>query len=91
MPFRFRRSIRIAPGVRLNIGKRGLSTLVGGRDAHLSVGHGTTRATVSAPGTGVSYTTSIGRRRRRRRTVTWGQRIIGAALVLALFWWLGWL
>jgi hypothetical protein len=25
MPFRFRRSIRLAPGIRLNIGKRGLT------------------------------------------------------------------
>jgi hypothetical protein len=26
MPFRFRRSIRILPGIRLNIGKSGVST-----------------------------------------------------------------
>ena len=31
MPFRFRRSLRIAPGVRLNIGTGGISTSVGGR------------------------------------------------------------
>jgi hypothetical protein len=26
MPFRFRRSIRIAPGIRLNVSRRGVST-----------------------------------------------------------------
>jgi hypothetical protein len=36
MPFRFRRSIRIAPGIRLNIGKCGLSTSLGGRGAHVT-------------------------------------------------------
>jgi Protein of unknown function (DUF4236) len=33
VPFRFRRSISIAPGVRLNIGKRGVSTSLGGHGA----------------------------------------------------------
>ena len=54
--FRFHRSIRIAPGLRLNIGKRSLSTPFGRRGAHVTVGHNTTRATVSAPGTGLCYT-----------------------------------
>ena len=31
MPFRFRRSIKILPGVRLNIGKRGVSSVNVGR------------------------------------------------------------
>ena len=30
MPFRFRRSIKVAPGIRLNVGKRGItSTTIG--------------------------------------------------------------
>ena len=37
MPFRFRRSIRFAPGVRLNLGKNGLSVTVGPRGAHITV------------------------------------------------------
>jgi hypothetical protein len=31
MPFRFRRSITIAPGVRVNLGKRGISSATVGR------------------------------------------------------------
>ena len=56
MPFRFRRSIRIAPGIRLNLGKSGVSTSVGERGAHVTLGHGHTRTTVGLPGTGLSYT-----------------------------------
>ena len=73
MPFCFRRSIRIAPGLRLNIGKRSLSTPLGRRGAPVTVGRDTTRATVSAPGTGrLSY------------TVIWGARLLGAAVMMAL-------
>jgi hypothetical protein len=56
MPFRFRRSIRILPGLRLNIGKRGVSTSIGVRGAHVTVGHGQVRETVGIPGSGLSYT-----------------------------------
>lgn len=54
--FRFRRSIRVLPFLRLNIGKRGVSTSIGGRGAHITVGHGKVRETVGIPGTGLSYT-----------------------------------
>ena len=56
MGFRFRRSIRIFPGIRLNIGKRGVSTSIGVRGAHVTVCHGRVRETVGPPGIGLSYT-----------------------------------
>jgi hypothetical protein len=56
MGFRFRRSIKILPGIRLNIGKRGVSTSIGVRGAHVTLGHGQVRETVGLPGTGLSYT-----------------------------------
>ena len=46
MGFRFRRSIKILPGVRLNFGKRGISTSIGIRGAHVTVGKTGTRTTV---------------------------------------------
>lgn len=58
MGFRFRRSIRIMPGVRLNLGKRGTSVSVGVRGAHVTVGPRGIRKTVGIPGTGISYTTN---------------------------------
>ncbi len=82
MPFRFRRTIRLAPGLRLNVGKRGLSTSVGGRGAQVTFGHGQTRTTIGAPGTGVSYTAVS---RRKPSGMGWGQRLLWglAALVIA--------
>jgi hypothetical protein len=54
--FRFRRSIKILPGIRLNISRSGVSASVGVRGAHVTVGHGKVRETVGLPGTGISYT-----------------------------------
>jgi hypothetical protein len=54
--FRFRRRIRILPGVTLNLGKRGVSTSIGVRGAHVTVGPTGTRTTVGLPGTGLTYT-----------------------------------
>ncbi len=54
---RFRRTARIAPGIRLNLSKRGVSTSFGPRGFHYTVGHNRRRTTVGLPGTGLSYTT----------------------------------
>jgi uncharacterized protein DUF4236 len=61
--FRFRRSLRILPGIRLHIGKRGVSTSIGVRGAHVTLGHGSVRETVGLPGTGLSYTHVEGARK----------------------------
>lgn len=58
MGFRFRRSIGIIPGVRLNFGRRGASVSLGVRGAHVTVGPRGVRKTVGIPGTGMSYTTN---------------------------------
>ena len=56
MGFRFRRSFKILPGVRLNLSKSGVSTSVGVRGAHVTFGPKGTRTTVGIPGTGMSWT-----------------------------------
>lgn len=56
MGFRFRRSISIVPGLRLNFGKKGVSASVGVRGAHVTIGKTGVRTTVGLPGTGLSYT-----------------------------------
>ena len=60
MSFRFRRSVSIAPGVRINFGKTGASVSAGIRGARVTFGRGGGRATVGIPGTGVSYTQKVG-------------------------------
>lgn len=56
MGFRFRRSIGLIPGLRLNIGRRGVSVSAGMRGAHVTIGKDGTRTTIGVPGTGMSYT-----------------------------------
>lgn len=55
MGFRFRKSIKIIPGVRVNISKTGVSTSIGGKGATVNVSKRGARGTVGLPGTGVSY------------------------------------
>lgn len=59
MGFRFRRSISVLPGVRINIGKTGASVSAGVRGARVTFGRAGTRATVGIPGTGASYTHTV--------------------------------
>ena len=57
MGWRYRRSVKIAPGVRLNLGKRSAGVSVGPRGAKLSVNtKREVRRTVGLPGTGLSHT-----------------------------------
>lgn len=55
MGFRFRRSLRIAPGIRLNFTRSGLSATLGRRGASISVGSRGTRGHLGIPRTGLSY------------------------------------
>lgn len=62
MGFRFRKSIKIAPGVKVNLGKKSVGVSVGGKYGGVSVNSRTgARARVSAPGTGLSYSKKIGK------------------------------
>lgn len=57
---RFRKSIKLAPGVRINLSKSGPSVSVGRRGASVNIGRRGTRVTAGIPGTGISYTERIG-------------------------------
>lgn len=58
---RFRRRVRIAPGVHLNFGKKSVGFRVGGRGYGFSANSRTgSRVTVGIPGSGVSYSRKVG-------------------------------
>jgi Protein of unknown function (DUF4236) len=57
---RFRKSIKLAPGVRLNLSRSGVSTTLGGRGVSVNIGKRGTRATVGIPGTGLSFSQRVG-------------------------------
>ena len=54
MPIRFRRTLKIAPGVKINFSKSGMSTTVGPKGFHFTFGKRGIRRTVGIPGTGIS-------------------------------------
>ncbi|GGJ06573.1 DUF4236 domain-containing protein [Halopseudomonas pertucinogena] len=56
MAIRFRKSVKIIPGVRVNFGKKGISTSIGVRGATVNLSKRGTRVTASIPGTGLSAT-----------------------------------
>jgi hypothetical protein len=53
---RLRRTIKVFPGLTLNLSKSGVSASVGVRGARVTVGKTGFRKTVGIPGTGLSYT-----------------------------------
>jgi hypothetical protein len=55
MSWRFRRSFKLIPGVRLNLSKNGLSASIGGAPLTLNVGPRGVYGTASLPGTGISF------------------------------------
>jgi hypothetical protein len=56
MGFRFRRSVKILPGVRVNLSGSGASVSLGARGFHYTIGPKGTRVTAGIPGTGLSWT-----------------------------------
>ena len=70
MAFRFWRRMKIAPGLTLNLSKRGLSVSAGRRGAKLTTGTHGERATFGIPGTGLFYTKKLSPKSRRKATAT---------------------
>ncbi|RDB43427.1 DUF4236 domain-containing protein [Halomonas sp. DQ26W] len=65
MAFRFQRRITLAPGLRLNLSKRGLGLSVGPRGASLSMGPSGVHGHAGIPGTGLAYRQKLNVRNRR--------------------------
>lgn len=65
MPFQFRRTKKLAPGVRGTISKTGVGVSVGRRGARVSAhSSGVKNLSVGIPGTGISYRKTKGRYKR---------------------------
>lgn len=68
MALRFRRSINLFPGARLNLGRKSYSVSLGIRGARYTTGTQGRRLTIGLPGTGLSFTQQIGPPSRAFRT-----------------------
>ena len=59
MALRFNKRFKIAPGVKINLSKTGVSTTVGVRGASVNIGKKGVHANAGIPGTGLSTRTKI--------------------------------
>ncbi len=85
MGLRFRKSIKILPGVKLNLGKKSAGVSVGTTGARYSVNSsGRKTSTVGIPGTGLSYSKSSGGKKSDKgsKTVLPWRLIIAVAVLI---------
>jgi hypothetical protein len=93
MPFRFRKRLKLFPGLFVNLSKKGASLSLGGRGATINVNRQGVQETVGLPGSGVSYLT----RRRKfskaaappnapRQPVTAAHVVYLIAIALVILW-----
>ncbi|WP_152058205.1 DUF4236 domain-containing protein [Aliarcobacter butzleri] len=69
MAFRFRKSIKIIPGVRVNLSLKGASLNVGPRGSSFSIGKQGIYSNVSIPGMGISFRKKISNNVREERAL----------------------
>ncbi len=64
MGLKFRKSIKLGKNVKLNINTNSASVTIGGKGVHHTIStNGTAKTTVGIPGTGISYTTTTGKKK----------------------------
>ena len=68
MGMRFRKSFKVAPGVKINLNKKSSSVTFGGKGAHYTINsNGRKTRSVGIPGTGISYSETVSSKRRVSR------------------------
>lgn len=65
MGLRFSKSIKLGKGVNLNFSKSGIGMSVGTKGMRVGTGPRGTKATLGIPGTGISYTKTVGKNNKR--------------------------
>ncbi|MGB8422222.1 DUF4236 domain-containing protein [Paraburkholderia sp.] len=85
MGFRFRKSISIAKGLRVNLSKTGGSLSVGHRGDTINIGKRGVYSTLGYPGSGLSYRQKIG----AHPAADAGDLLLGALLVVLALWAIG--
>ncbi|WP_064691527.1 DUF4236 domain-containing protein [Rhizobium aegyptiacum] len=93
MAVRFRKSFKLAPGLRLNVGKKGASLRVGPKGAGYTVGTSGQRVSASIPGTGVGFTSKVGKRKSDDQSAgstigSWVTGLVGLFLICVFLNWL---
>lgn len=88
MGLRFRKSIKIAPGVKLNLNKGSVGLSAGVRGARVSVNSkGRVTKSVGIPGSGLSYVTTSkigGKKTKREKKESGGSKGVWGIVVILL-------
>lgn len=82
MALRFQKRIKIAPGLRVNLSKRGAGLSVGLRGASVTTGQQGTQVNIGAPGTGLSTRKRLSK---KGGHLSWGGASIATLAVIAVF------
>lgn len=77
MAWNYRKRIKIAPGIHLNLSKGGVSTSIGPKGAKISIGENGTYLNTSIPGTGLYSRQKVARHTNNNSTNTKGGQIKG--------------
>ena len=78
MGFRFRKKVKIAPGIDLNLTKKGISsTSIGKKGATFNLSKKGITQTIGLPGTGLSFRTD-------KSTPPWLYAVIAIAIIVIL-------
>ncbi|ANC81004.1 MULTISPECIES: DUF4236 domain-containing protein [Pseudomonas] len=89
MAIRFRKSFKIAPGLRLNVSKTGVSASIGRKGAMVNVSKRGTRVTAGLPGTGLSashlFKAGGSRPNQVVEAPTFRDSLVGLGLILLIF------
>lgn len=92
MGFRFRKSIKLPGGFRVNASKSGIGYSWGTKGFRVTkTAKGTTRTTASIPGTGISYVQESKKQKVTRKTVQkdWADKIAPALPLIYVVWFCG--
>ena|SRR5579872_6605699 len=84
MSLRFRRSVRILPGVRLNLGLHGAGVSVGSRGLHVGMNRRGMYSSVGIPGTGIYAVHHVRKGEHASVAGSAGGFVVGLLIVIAL-------
>lgn len=93
MALRIRKSFKIAPGIRLNVSKSGLSTSIGGKGTTVNLSKRGTKVTSSLTGTGLSTSQVFGKKKVPRTSAgqpstmpSFGSYLLTFIIVVSVLW-----
>lgn len=82
MAIRFRKTIKVAPGIKLNLGKTGISTTVGKKGLSVNMSKRGTYLNTGIPGTGLSSRTKMTPSNRNSTNANKGCIVVALLLLL---------